>query len=199
MYSNKKNFIYYILNNIIIGIIPLVSLSILSRELKPEDYGLYALYLIAGSTFSSFINFGLPAAHEVMFFEQKSKFLQKKLTFSSITFILLLSVIVFIPVYFAKDVIIDTVIYDTNRNNILYLAYWSCIISSSTVLFFNHLRNQGNGRDFLIYKSISSFVNLFLTLFLILSLGYNFEAFFISTIITSLSVMIFDGFKRLIN
>lgn len=195
MYSNKKNFVYYILNNIITGLIPLVSLSIFSRELKPEDYGLYALYLIVGSTFTSFINFGLPAAHEVMFFEQKSKFLQKKLTFSSITFILLLSVIVFIPLYFAKDVIIDTVIYDTNRNNILYLAYWSCIISSLTVLFFNHLRNEGNGRDFLIYKSISSFVNLFLTLFLILSLGYNFEAFFISTIITSFSVMIFFTVK----
>ena len=71
------------------------------------------------------------------FKRSKWKFLQKKLTFSSIIFILLLSVIVFIPLYFAEDIIIDTVIYDTNRNNILYLAYWSCIISSLTVLFFN--------------------------------------------------------------
>ena len=190
MYSNKKNFVYYIINNIITGLIPLVSLSILSRELKPEDYGLYALYLIVGSTFTSFINFGLPAAHEVMFFEQKSKFLQKKLTSSSIVFISALSIVVFIPVFYAKDFIINTVIYDPSNNNNLYLAYWSCIISSLTIIFFNHIRNEGNGKDFLIYKSTSSILNLILTFYLVFGLGYNFEAFFISTIIVSLFLMI---------
>ena len=201
MYSNKKNFIYYIVNNIINGLIPLISLSILSRELKPEDYGLYALYLIVGSTFTSFINFGLPGAHEVMFFEQKSKILQRKLTSSSIIFILILSIIVFIPVFFSKEFIVDTLIYDTSKNNILYLAYWSCIISSLTIIFFNHVRNEGNGKDFLIYKSISSSMNLILTLFLILILGYNFEAFFISTIIISLILIIifFIKFKLGLN
>ena len=195
MYSNKKNFIYYIVNNIITGLIPLISLSILSRELTPEDYGLYALYLIVGSTFTSFINFGLPAAHEVMFFEQKNKFLQRKLTSTSIIFIMFLSIIVFIPVFFTKDFIVDTVIYDMSKNNILYLAYWSCIINSLTVIFFNHIRNEGNGKNFLIYKSISSLMNLTITLFLILYLGYNYEAFFISTIMISSILMILFSIK----
>ena len=191
MYSNKKNFIYYIVNNIISGLVPLISLSILSRELNPEDYGLYALYLIVGSTFASFINFGLPAAHEVMFFEQKNKSLQSRLTYSSVMFVVSISIIIFIPVFFTKDFIVDTVIYDRNTNNILYLAYWSCIISSLTIIFFNHIRNEGNGRDFLIYKTLSSIMNLILTLYLILYQGYNYEAFFISTIIISSFLIIF--------
>ena len=52
-----------------------------------------------------------------------NKFLQSKLTSTSIIFILFLSIIVFIPVFFTKDFIVDTVIYDVAKNNILYRLY----------------------------------------------------------------------------
>ena len=86
------------INNVILGIIPFISLSIFSRILTPQDYGLYALYLVVGTAFSSLTNFGLPVAHEILYFEQKNY--QKSTDISSIILIVLLSILLFLIVNF---------------------------------------------------------------------------------------------------
>ena len=68
-FSNKNNFIYYFVQNIFVGIVPLISLAIFTRVFSPEEYGVYALILIFGNFFSSITTFGLSVSYEKLFFE----------------------------------------------------------------------------------------------------------------------------------
>lgn len=199
MYSAKRNFYYYMLNNIVVGIIPFISIAIFSKVLSPEDYGLYALYLIAGSIFSTIISSGLPAAHEVMFFEQKNYNHKLTLTFSLVIFVILFSVFAFGILYIFDDFILKILINEAYSNQTLYLSCYSSMFSSLNFYFFNHFRNQRDGKSYMIYRTLTSMISLFISIYLILILNYSYEAFFISTLIASLLLFIFFILKFRMN
>ena len=195
MYSSKRNFSYYMINNVILGIIPFISLSIFSRILTPQDYGLYALYLVVGTAFSSLTNFGLPVAHEILYFEQKNYQEKKALTFSSIILIVLLSILLFLIVNFLDDQILRLIIIKNYSISILYLSCLSSLIFSLNFYFFNHYRNDKDGKSYMIYRSLYSIITLFISVYLIFIHEYSFEAFFISTLLCSSSFLIFFFIK----
>ncbi len=191
MYSSKRNFSYYMINNVILGIIPFISLSIFSRILTPQDYGLYALYLIVGTAFSSITNFGLPVAHEILYFEQKDYKQKVELTFSSIVVIIILSLIAFIPVYLFEDLILRTIVSKNYSTNLLYLSCFSSVIFSLNFYFYNHFRNDKNGKSYTKFRALSSILTLLISIYLIIIYKLSFEAFFISTALTSLLFLFF--------
>ena len=186
MYSNKRNFYYYMLNNVVLGIIPFVSISIFSRVLTPQDYGFYALYLIIGTVFSTIISSGLPAAHEVMFFDQKNYTQKTTLTFSIIFSIILISVFAILVIYFLDDLILKLVIKENYSNKILYLSCFSNTVYTLNFYFFNHFRNERDGKSYFIFRSLSSIITLIISIYLILVYNYSYEAFFIATLGSSL-------------
>ena len=68
-YSNKKNFIFYNIQNIIVILVPLLSVSIFTRFFSPEQYGLLALAILFGNISSTIINFGFHNAYETFYFK----------------------------------------------------------------------------------------------------------------------------------
>jgi len=141
-YSNKKNFIFYNIQNIIVILVPLLSVSIFTRIFSPEQYGLLALAILFGNISSTIINFGFHNAYETFYFKCENKNKKEELFNTLISFNIITFLALLIPVYF----FIDTICYLFNvskaNSEIFLFGYLASNLRTINDYFLLKARNE---------------------------------------------------------
>lgn len=188
-FSNKNNFIYYFVQNIFVGIVPLISLAIFTRVFSPEEYGVYALILIFGNFFSSITTFGLSVSYEKLFFELEES---KKIILLHliILFCFLLFILFFFPIFFFGNIIINYFEVSNVTNHLLYTSYVSSTLISYTNFFLLKYRNEKSAKKYTLLSLFLIFSQLLVSVLLIIYFGYRIEGFLYSSILVNLIVLL---------
>ena len=188
-YSNKKNFIFYLIQNFYVGIIPVLSIAIFSRIFSTSDFGIFALAMVFGNICSSIINFGFHSAYESFYFRIKNQDEKENLFNSLFYFNILVFLVFLIPInFFQND--ISYVIFNSNKNSEFILAsYIACNLSFLNSFFLFKARNQKNGKiNSLIKISIVS-IQFIVSIILVFYLEFNIKGLIYAILISNLVVL----------
>ena len=129
IYSNQKNFIFYLFQNFFVGIIPMISLAIFTRIFSTSDFGVFALAMVFGNICSSIINFGLHAAYECYYFRIKNQDEKENLFNSLFYFNIILFLFFLIPLNFFQNDISYVIFNSTEYSEFLIASYLASNLS----------------------------------------------------------------------
>ena len=123
IYSNKRNFSFYLSQNIIVVAITMMSVIIFTRTFSPKEFGIYALAMVFGSIFSSIINFGLHLAYESFYFKIENK-IERNILFNSLLYF---NIIIFLFVLIPINIFQEDISYLIFNSSTLSVSYFTSI------------------------------------------------------------------------
>lgn len=173
----KNTFIYTILQLINSGI-PFLLLPILTRYLTPEDYGMIATYNTLVGVLAIFVGLSMSGAVGISFFHLKEEELKKYI--GNIFNILLIttSLSLFMIMLF-QPLLLDKLKIPIFWMYIAIIVAWMQMITSINLTLW---RSQQKAKPFALYSVIQTFLNISLSLLLIILLHYGWEGRIIGSV-----------------
>ncbi len=166
----KNTFIYTLLQLVNSGI-PFLLLPLLTRYLTPNDYGMIATYNTFVGAISIFIGLSLPGAIGVAFFHLTQKELKNYI--GNVLIILSCTMLIaMLCIYLFQNYIFLQLKLPILWLYIAVLVAWMQIITQINLVLW---RSQEQAKPFAWYSLTQTLLNISLSLFLIVSLHYDWE------------------------
>ena len=191
IYSNKRNFSFYLSQNIIVVLITMMSIIIFTRIFSPKEFGIYALAMVFGNVFSSIINFGLHLAYESFYFKLENK-IERNILFNQLLYFNIIIFLFFlIPInFFQKD--ISYLIFNSKDYSVFIIgSYVASNLSYLNSFFLLKTRNKKDGKINSIIKIGIIFFQFLLSLFLIFYLEFKIEGLIYAILISNLIILFY--------
>jgi len=189
IYSNKKNFIFYLFQNFFVGIIPMISLAIFTRIFSTSDFGVFALAMVFGNICSSIINFGLHAAYESFYFRIKNQDEKENLFNSLFYFNIILFLFFLIPLNFFQNDISYVIFNSTEYSEFLIASYIASNLSFLNSYFLFKTRNQKDGKTNSLIKISIVSIQFIISIILIFYLEFKIEGLIYAILISNLIIL----------
>tara|TARA_B100000945_G_scaffold164857_1_gene132219 strand:+ start:707 stop:2158 length:1452 start_codon:yes stop_codon:yes gene_type:complete len=188
-YSNKKNFIFYNIQNFYVGIIPILSIAIFSRIFSTSDFGIFALAMVFGNICSSIINFGLHFAYESFYFRINNQDEKENLFNSLFYFNIILFLIFLIPIkYFQND--ISYLIFNSSENaEFILVSYIASNLSFLNSFFLFKTRNQKDGKKNSLIKISIVSIQFIISIILVFYLEFKIEGLIYAMLFSNLIIL----------
>ncbi|MCG2756955.1 MAG: oligosaccharide flippase family protein [Desulfobacteraceae bacterium] len=163
-----KNSFIYLLPIIAGSILPFVSLSIFTRILTREDYGVLALAQVYAVFVSGLANFGMTAAYDRNYFQYRSNRLETaRLLYSIILFVTLNFLFLASLTFVFRGTLSRLIIGSAEHGNILFWAFCAQFFVGANYYYLAYFKNSETAKDFTVYTIAISLVNLIVSLFLV--------------------------------
>lgn len=164
-FSSAKN---YLIAELLVKSLSLLSLPILLRLLEPSDYGILKIYESTISFFISLSGLALPIAIKRYFYDKKSDF--KIYAGTTINFIILYNIFLFIIIFFLKNSIAN---FLNIPNTIVIFAFIIAFFSVFIRIYFDYLEANKFSKQYSISKIIHGVLLTLVSLFWIYNLLYD--------------------------
>lgn len=163
-----KNSFIYLLPIIAGSILPFVSLSIFTRILTREDYGVLALAQVYAIFVSGLANFGMTAAYDRNYFQYRSNPLETaKLLYSILLFVTLNFLFLAGLTFVFRGTLSKLIIGSVEHGNILFWAFCAQFFTGVSYYYFTYFKNSETAKDFAVYTIALSITNLIISVFLV--------------------------------
>jgi len=163
-----KNSFIYLLPIIAGSILPFVALSIFTRILTSEDYGVLALAQVYAVFVSGLANFGMTVVYDRNYFQYRDDCLKTaQLLYSTLLFVILNFLLLASITYLFRGTLSKLIIGSDVHGNILFWSLCGQFFNSVIIYYLTYFKNSEIAKDFAIYKIGFIFLNLFMALFLV--------------------------------
>jgi len=163
-----KNSFIYLLPIITGSILPFVSLSIFTRILTREDYGVLALAQVYALFVSGLANFGMTAAYDRNYFQYRSNPLETaKLLYSILLFVTLNFLFLAALTFVFRGTLSKLIVGSAEHGNILFWAFCNQFFVGVNYYYLTYFKNSETAKDFAIYTIAVSITNLIISVFLV--------------------------------
>ena len=163
-----KNSFIYLLPIIAGSILPFVALSIFTRILTREDYGVLALAQIYAIFVSGLSNFGMTAAYDRNYFQYRSNSLETaKLLYSILLFVMLNFLYLACLTFVFRETLSKLIIGSPEHGNILFWAFCAQFFTGASYYYLSYFKNSETARDFAIYTIAISIINFIISVLLV--------------------------------
>jgi O-antigen/teichoic acid export membrane protein len=162
-----KNSFIYLIPVIISSLIPLLTLSVFTRILTKEDFGVYALAQIYAVFVSGIANFGLISIYNRNFFQYRDGKKSSEVLYSTMFFVATAVLIFTFLTYLFKSPISKLIIGSSKWADLLFWAYCSSGIAGLKTYYLNYYRNSENAKSFACYTISESILSVVFSLFMV--------------------------------
>lgn len=163
-----KNSFIYLLPIIAGSILPFVALSIFTRILTREDYGVLALAQVYAIFVSGLANFGMTAAYDRNYFQYRGNPLETtKLLYSILLFVMLNFLFLAGLTFVFRETLSKVMIGSAEHGNILFWAFCAQFFTGVSYYYLSYFKNSETARDFAIYTIAISIINLIISVLLV--------------------------------
>ena len=189
IYSNKRNFSFYLSQNIIVVAITMMSVIIFTRTFSPKEFGIYALAMVFGSIFSSIINFGLHLAYESFYFKIENK-IERNILFNSLLYFnIIIFLFVLIPINIFQEDISYLIFNSTEYSEFLIASYIASNLSFLNSFFLFKTRNQKDGKTNSLIKISIVSIQFIISIILVFCLEFKIEGLIYAILISNLIIL----------
>lgn len=187
---NKSRFIansfYYTLAPLLRTFLAFITLPIMTRYLLPKDYGILCLITMITS-FSAIIYVGLNSAANRYYFKYKDDYIKLQQLISSNLLYILVASILFLIALAALFPLLNYFLFDNKLKLIwVILAFLQYAIAYVNLINQNILQNQHRGKVWFLNEFYAIMVQVSLSIALILSKIFTFEAVIIAGLIAEI-------------
>ena len=187
---NKSRFIansfYYTLAPLLRSFLAFITLPIMTRYLLPKDYGILCLITMITS-FSAIIYVGLNTATNRYYFKYKDDYIKLQQLISSNILYILVASILFLIALAALFPLLNYFLFDNKLKLIwVVLAFLQYAIAYVNLINQNIIQNQHRGKVWFLNEFYAIMVQVPLSIALILSKIFTFEAVIIAGLIAEL-------------
>ena len=193
--QSASNSMLYLFQVVICSGLPLISIPIITHQLAPAEYGLFALAFVYATVATGMANWGVAVGYERNYFlyeNQPEK--SGALLTSSIAFVALNIAVLMATVWVWKNDISAFIFGSTDYGLMLFLLVGGTSLSSLANYYLIYLKNLGSASSYvqlMILQSVSNFILILLfLLYFKLGLYSLVYAFFLSNMIFFLVVML---------
>lgn len=155
-----ENFLIYGLGGVISKIIPLIMVPIITR-LMPDStyYGISDLSNTVVQFGSAFAIMGMYDAMYRMFFERDEEEYKKKVCSTALIFTCAMSLLVFIVMLLAKDLIAEFFFSDRKYAYVVYLSAIATLVGATNSIISAPTRMQNKRKIFLVTNTLSPLIS----------------------------------------
>lgn len=183
-----ENFLVYGLGGIISKVVPLIMVPIITRMMPDTSYfGLSDMSNTVIQFASALAIMGMYDAMYRMFFEKEDEEYQKTVCSTALLFTLFTSIVVFIIMIFAKDIIAQFFFEDKKYSYLVYITAIATLVGSSNSIISAPTRMQNKRKVFLITNTLSSVLSYAIAIPLLLK-GYYIIALPLSAVIAAVTL-----------
>lgn len=188
-----ENFLIYGLGGIISRIVPLIMVPIVTRLMPDSKYfGVSDLSNTVIQFGSALAIMGMYDAMYRMFFEKDDIQYKKKICSTALIFTLVTSVIVFVIMLLAKNVIAQYFFGDRQYANIVYITAIATLVGATNNIISAPSRMQNKRKLFLVINTVSPVLSYLIAIPLLLK-GYYVIALPLSAVISGITMEIAFG------
>ena len=163
-----KNSFIYLLPIITGSILPFVSLSIFTRILTKEDYGVLALAQVYAVFVSGLANFGMTAAYDRNYFQYRSNPLETaKLLYSILLFVMLNFLFLAGLTFIFRGTLSKLIIGSAEHGNILFWAFCAQFFTGVSYYYLTYFKNSETAIKFVGFTIALGIINLIISVFLV--------------------------------
>jgi len=162
-----KNSIIYLIPVAVGNLIPIATLSIFTRILTKEDYGILALAQVYAIFVTGIANFGLTIGYERNFFEYRTSKQDLGLLYSTLFFVITAFLICAIITYLFRSSLSKWIIGLTTQGNFLFWTFCSTGIVGLKNYYLIYFKNTENAKDFAWYTIDETILGALLALFFV--------------------------------
>ena len=162
-----KNTFIYILQVIVLNVVPLVTLPIFTRILSKEDFGALALAQVYAVFVSGLANFGLPISYDRNFFQYRERGKASELLYSILLFVVCAFLFFCLITYLFKFSLSKWIIGSSAHANLLFFVFLSTCIIGLESYFLTYFRNSENAKSFAWYTVNQAILAFVLSVFMV--------------------------------
>jgi len=192
-----KNSLIYLLPVFIGNLIPLATLSVFTRILTKEDYGVLGLAQVYAVFVSGLANFGLTVGYERNFFQYIELKKASDLLYSTLAFVISGFLIVVVLTYLFKSHLSKWIIGSSVHSNILFWTLCSTGIMGLKNYYLIYFKNTENAKSFAWYTIDESILGVVMSLFLVVYLRTGIIGIVWGQLFASLTIFLILGFNFL--
>lgn len=188
-----ENFLVYGLGGIISKVIPLIMVPIVTR-LMPDTtyYGISDLSNTVVSFGSAIAIMGMYDAMYRMFFEKDDENFKKTVCSTALLFTLFTSLVVFIIMLLAKDMIAQYFFSDRQYANVVYLSAMATLVGATNSIISAPTRMQNKRKIFLITNTVSPILSYAVSIPMLLA-GYYVIALPLAAVVSGATMEVAFG------
>lgn len=192
-----ENFLVYGLGGIIGKIIPLVMLPIVTYIMPDSTYfGISDLANTLVSFCSAFAVMGMYDAMYRLFFEKDDESYKREICSTTLFFLLISSMVMFILLFAAKDFLAGRFLKDSSLGYIIVVAAITMLVGATNNIVAAPTRMQNKRKVFLIMNSLGPMLSYMICILLLLK-GYYLLAMPLAALITAVvNEMVFFALNR---
>lgn len=192
-----KNSLIYLFPVFIGNLIPLATLSIFTRILTKEDYGVLGLAQVYAIFASGLANFGLTVGYERNFFQYIELKKASELLYSTLAFVISGFLVVVVLTYLFKSHLAKWIIGSSVHSDILFWALCSTGIMGLKNYYLTYFKNTENAKSFAWYTIDESILGVVMSLFLVVYLRTGIIGLVWGQLFASLTIFLILGFNFL--
>jgi len=189
----------YLISTSLSAILPIITIPIFTRILRPEDYGIYGLSMIYAIFMSGLANFGLSLAYERNHFQySKSSEKQAQLLFSSLIFIITNFIILAVFTFIFRTNI-SQIMTNSPNNGILILTTFASqfILGTANNYYFIYLKNERLAKAYTKYKMSVTILYFILSLILVAYIKIGILGIAIAQLMSGATMFLYLSFSLL--
>lgn len=188
-----ENFFVYGLGGIISKIIPLIIIPIITRLMPNSDYyGISDLSNTVVSFGSALAVMGMYDAMYRMFFEKEDEEYKKRICSTALCFTMVTSIVVFVIMLLAKNLIAQYFFSDRQYAYVVYLSAMATLVGATNSIISAPTRMQNKRKIFLITNTISPLLSYSISIPMLLA-GYYVIALPLAAVISGITMEIAFG------
>ena len=188
-----ENFLVYGLGGIISKVIPLIMVPIVTRLMPDTTYfGISDLSNTVVSFGSAIAIMGMYDAMYRMFFERDEDDYKKTVCSTAFLFTLFTSLVVFIVMLLAKDIIAQYFFSDRQYANVVYLSAIATLVGATNSIISAPTRMQNKRKVFLVTNTISPILSYAISIPMLLA-GYYVIALPLAAVVSGATMEIAFG------
>ena len=192
-----RNGFIYLLPVIVGNLIPMMTLSVFTRILTKEDYGVLGLAQVYAIFVSGLANFGLTVGYERNFFQYIELKKASDLLYSTLAFVISGFLIVVVLTYLFKSHLSKWIIGSSVHSDILFWTLCSTGIMGLKNYYLTYFKNTENAKSFAWYTIDESILGVVMSLFLVVYLRTGIIGIVWGQLFASLTIFLIMGFNFL--
>jgi len=172
--SDTKKSTIYIIQAVIVGILPVLLYPIITEKLNPDVFGIYALTIVYTSILIGIANLGCIVGYERNFFlvETSNEKSGKLLTTTQLFVLTLFFIVVLVGSFFSEP--ISMLLFNDSSFALLWqLVLASTCISTFSQYYLTYLKNVGLAKTFFQITILQATINFIVAWVLLMNTDYG--------------------------
>jgi O-antigen/teichoic acid export membrane protein len=173
------------------SVVPLITLPLFTRVLRPEDFGILALAQVYALIVGGLANFGMATAYNRNYFEYcEDKQKTGELFFTTISFVAALSSLLLVLTFVFQDGLTKLFLRSDHHGALLLWALTANVLVNLRLFFLTYLRNTERPKQYVLNTVCLTFLTLIFSLYFVMIVQLGVVGIFCGQVLASSLVLL---------